>query len=140
MHAAKVSLTTRGRHDNPMRRGGARDGASRASPAPAAIRVDYATATLSASGTTLRKGDIITIDGSTGQGVGRKGRDDRTGAVRRILDPDGMGRQRAQAQVRANADTPNDAASPSGSGPRASGCAARSTCSSKRIVSVRSRE
>src|SRR5262249_29681598 len=66
MHAAEGILTTRGgmtSHAAVVARGMGKPCVSGAG----AIRVDYATATLSAAGTTLRKGDIITIDGSTGQ-------------------------------------------------------------------------
>src|SRR5262249_11071280 len=66
MHAAEGILTTRGgmtSHAAVVARGMGKLCVSGAG----AIRVDYATATLSAAGTTLRKGDIITIDGSTGQ-------------------------------------------------------------------------
>src|SRR5579883_3362905 len=66
MHAAEGILTTRGgmtSHAAVVARGMGKPCVSGAG----AIRVDYATATLSAGGTTLRKGDIVTIDGSTGQ-------------------------------------------------------------------------
>jgi pyruvate,orthophosphate dikinase len=74
-----------------------------------ALRVDYAANTVSAGGIVLRKGDIITIDGSTGQVL--------AGRVP-MLEPELSGEfatlmswadERRVLRVRANADTPNDA-------------------------------
>jgi pyruvate,orthophosphate dikinase len=74
-----------------------------------AIRVDYAANTMQAGGVTLKKGDVITIDGSTGQVL--------TGKVA-MQEPEMSGdfstlmswADRARKLgVRANADTPNDA-------------------------------
>jgi pyruvate,orthophosphate dikinase len=108
MHAAEGILTTRGgmtSHAAVVARGMGKPCVSGAG----AIRVDYATATLSAAGTTLRKGDIVTIDGSTGQVL--------AGKVT-MLEPELSGEFStlmawADAvrglKVRANADTPNDA-------------------------------
>src|SRR6185437_12731759 len=74
-----------------------------------ALRVDYQTQTLSAGGVTMKKGDIVTIDGSTGQVlVGRV-------AMREpaLAGEFGTLMQWADAarklKVRANADTPADA-------------------------------
>ena len=66
MHAAEGILTTRGgmtSHAAVVARGMGKPCVSGAG----AIRVDYAADALSAGGVTLRKGDIVTIDGSTGQ-------------------------------------------------------------------------
>jgi pyruvate,orthophosphate dikinase len=74
-----------------------------------AIRVDYAANTMTAGGITLKKGDIITIDGSTGQVL--------VGKVP-MLEPELSGEfatlmawadAKRKLKVRANADTPNDA-------------------------------
>jgi pyruvate,orthophosphate dikinase len=73
------------------------------------IRVDYDAATLTAGGKTLRKGDIITIDGSTGQVL--------SGRVK-MLEPAlsgefatlmGWADKVRKLKVRTNADTPTDA-------------------------------
>src|SRR6266851_392220 len=66
MHAAEGILTTRGgmtSHAAVVARGMGKPCVSGAG----ALRVDYASATMGAAGHTLRQGDIITIDGSTGQ-------------------------------------------------------------------------
>jgi len=66
MHAAEGILTTRGgmtSHAAVVARGMGKPCVSGAG----AIRVDYAANTMSAGSVTLKKGDILTIDGSTGQ-------------------------------------------------------------------------
>src|SRR5215470_17448741 len=66
MHAAEGILTTRGgmtSHAAVVARGMGKPCVFGAG----ASRVDYATNTMQTGGTTLKKGDIITIDGSTGQ-------------------------------------------------------------------------
>src|SRR6188768_2110975 len=66
MHAAEGILTTRGgmtSHAAVVARGMGKPCVSGAG----GIRVDYLNDTLSAAGTTLKGGDVITIDGSTGQ-------------------------------------------------------------------------
>jgi pyruvate,orthophosphate dikinase len=66
MHAAEGILTTRGgmtSHAAVVARGMGKPCVSGAG----ALRVDYAASTLSAGGMTLKKGDILTIDGSNGQ-------------------------------------------------------------------------
>src|SRR6202008_3554390 len=74
-----------------------------------ALRVDYRAQSMTAGGVTLKKGDILTIDGSSGQGL--------AGRVP-MLEPALAGEfatlmQWADAvrklKVRANADTPADA-------------------------------
>jgi pyruvate, orthophosphate dikinase len=108
MHAAEGILTTRGgmtSHAAVVARGMGKPCVSGAGM----VRVDYQTATLSAGGTTLRKGDIITIDGSTGQVL--------SGRVK-MLEPALSGEfarlmewadKVRKLKVRTNADTPNDA-------------------------------
>src|SRR5262252_6981434 len=108
MHASEGILTTRGgmtSHAAVVARGMGKPCVSGAG----AIRVDYATNTMQAGGATLKKGDVITIDGSTGQVL--------TGKVA-MQEPELSGdfatlmswadRSRTLG-VRANADTPNDA-------------------------------
>jgi len=108
MHAAEGILTTRGgmtSHAAVVARGMGKPCVSGAG----AIRVDYATATFSAAGTILRKGDIITIDGSTGQVLAG-----RVAMLEPALSGEfstlmGWADQVRNLKVRANADTPNDA-------------------------------
>src|SRR5204863_7047560 len=66
MHAAEGILTTRGgmtSHAASLARGLGKPCVSGAG----SLRVDYAAQTMSAAGSTFKKGDVITIDGSTGQ-------------------------------------------------------------------------
>ena len=66
MHASSGILTTRGgmtSHAAVVARGMGKPCVSGAGT----IRVDYATQTLTSAGRTLKKGDLITVDGSTGQ-------------------------------------------------------------------------
>src|SRR6185436_6935102 len=66
MHAAEGILTTRGgmtSHAGVVARGMGKPCVS----GVGGIRVDYQAGTLSAAGVTLKAGDVITIDGSTGQ-------------------------------------------------------------------------
>lgn len=94
-------------------------------------------------GETVREGDVISIDGTTGEVFagavpvadsvvvrhfeGEKLDDDLAHAVARIMaHADGARRLR----VRTNADTPRTPPAPVASAPRASACAAPSTCSS----------
>jgi pyruvate, orthophosphate dikinase len=108
MHAAEGILTTRGgmtSHAAVVARGMGKPCVSGAGT----IRVDYKTQTLVAAGVTLKKGDIVTIDGSTGQVL--------SGQVP-MLEPElsgefatlmGWADRVRHLKVRANADTPNDA-------------------------------
>jgi pyruvate, orthophosphate dikinase len=108
MHAAQGILTTRGgmtSHAAVVARGMGKPCVSGAGT----LRVDYAAGTVSAGGRILKQGDIITIDGSTGQVLA--GRVPMTepelsgdfGTLMRWADDvRGLG-------VRANADTPADA-------------------------------
>jgi pyruvate,orthophosphate dikinase len=74
-----------------------------------AIRVDAHTGTLTAAGKTLRRGDVITIDGSTGQVLaGRVAmlQPELSGEFATLIEwADAVRRMR----VRTNAETPNDA-------------------------------
>jgi pyruvate,orthophosphate dikinase len=108
MHAAEGILTTRGgmtSHAAVVARGMGKPCVSGAG----AIRIDYAAGTMSVGGQTLKKGDIVTIDGSTGQVL--------IGKVA-MLEPElsgefatlmGWADAARKLGVRANADTPNDA-------------------------------
>ncbi len=108
MHAAEGILTTRGgmtSHAAVVARGMGKPCVSGAG----AIRVDYAADTLAAGGVTLKKGDIITIDGSTGQVlVGRVAMQEPalSGEFATLM---GWADKARKLKVRANADTPNDA-------------------------------
>jgi len=108
MHAAEGILTTRGgmtSHAAVVARGMGKPCVSGAG----SLRVDYAANTMSAGGVTLKKGDLVTIDGSTGQVL--------AGKVP-MLEPELSGEfatvmswadAKRRLKVRANADTPNDA-------------------------------
>ncbi len=108
MHAAEGILTTRGgmtSHAAVVARGMGKPCVSGAGT----LRVDYAAQTLSAAGVTIKKGEMLTIDGTTGQVL--------VGHVP-MIDPELSGEfatlmSWADAarilKVRANADTPKDA-------------------------------
>ncbi|MBS3648221.1 pyruvate, phosphate dikinase [Pseudaminobacter sp. 19-2017] len=108
MHAAEGILTTRGgmtSHAAVVARGMGKPCVSGAG----SLRVDYRSETLIAAGRTLKKGDIITIDGGNGQVL--------AGAVD-MLQPELSGDFAAimewadkarRMKVRANAETPADA-------------------------------
>ncbi|MDF2118066.1 pyruvate, phosphate dikinase [Roseiarcaceae bacterium H3SJ34-1] len=108
MHAAEGILTTRGgmtSHAAVVARGMGKPCVSGAGT----IKVDYNQGTLVAMGKTLRKGDIITIDGSTGQVL--------QGPVA-MLEPELSGEfatlmswadEVRRMKVRTNAETPADA-------------------------------
>ena len=129
MHAARGILTTRGgmtSHAAVVARG-----MGRACVAGAGgIRVDYKAQTLSAGGHTLKAGDWITLDGSTGEVfVGR------VATIEPTLSGDfstlmGWADKVRRLKVRANAETPPTPPPPPASAPRASASAAPSTCSS----------
>ena len=115
MHAAEGILTTRGgmtSHAAVVARGMGKPCVSGAGM----VRVDYATQTMSAGGVTLKKGDFITIDGTTGQVL--------QGAVK-MLEPElsgefatlmGWADKVRRMKVRANAETPLDARTARGFG------------------------
>jgi pyruvate, orthophosphate dikinase len=108
MHAAEGILTTRGgmtSHAAVVARGMGKPCVSGAGT----IHVDYNAAVMSAGGVTLAKGDILTIDGTTGQVL--------AGEVP-MLEPElsgefgvlmGWADAVRRLKVRANADTPQDA-------------------------------
>jgi pyruvate,orthophosphate dikinase len=108
MHASSGILTTRGgmtSHAAVVARGMGKPCVSGAGT----IRVDYAAQTLTSAGRTLKKGDIITVDGSTGQVL--------EGAVD-MLQPElsgefatlmGWADKVRRMKVRTNAETPADA-------------------------------
>ena len=108
MHAAEGILTTRGgmtSHAAVVARGMGKPCVSGAG----SIRVDYAKGTMTVAGNELKKGDVITIDGSTGQVL--------RGEIA-MLEPElsgefatlmGWADKARNLKVRANADTPLDA-------------------------------
>ncbi|MBK9083515.1 MAG: pyruvate, phosphate dikinase [Rhizobiales bacterium] len=108
MHAAQGILTTRGgmtSHAAVVARGMGKPCVSGAG----SLRVDYAKETVTAGGVTLKKGDVVTVDGSTGQVL--------IGAIK-MLQPElsgefatlmGWADEARRLRVRANAETPNDA-------------------------------
>ena len=108
MHAAEGILTTRGgmtSHAAVVARGMGKPCVSGAG----AIRVDYARGTMSVAGQTLKQGEVITVDGSTGQVL--------LGRIR-MIEPElsgefailmGWADAVRKLGVRANADTPSDA-------------------------------
>ncbi len=108
MHAAEGILTTRGgmtSHAAVVARGMGKPCVAGAG----SLRVDYQAQTMSAGGVTMKKGDVVTIDGATGQVLAGKV------AMR---EPELSGEFGALMQwadavrklkVRANADTPADA-------------------------------
>ncbi len=108
MHAAQGILTARGgmtSHAAVVARGMGKPCVSGAG----SLRIDYAKETVTAAGVTLKKGDVITIDGSTGQVL--------IGAVA-MLEPElsgefatlmGWADGMRKLGVRANAETPADA-------------------------------
>jgi pyruvate,orthophosphate dikinase len=108
MHAAEGILTTRGgmtSHAAVVARGMGKPCVSGAG----GIRVDYATATLHARGRILRAGDIITIDGTSGEvmaGAVPTVKPELSGDFAAIMKwADSIRRMK----VRANAETPQDA-------------------------------
>jgi len=108
MHASEGILTTRGgmtSHAAVVARGMGKPCVSGAG----SIRVDYAAGTLTAAGVTLKAGDIITIDGGTGQVLqGRVAmqQPQLSGEFATLM---GWADRLRRMSVRANADTPTDA-------------------------------
>ena len=137
MHAAEGILTTRGgmtSHAAVVARGMGKPCVSGAG----AIRVDYAAEACTAGGTTLRKGDIITIDGSTGQVLAGKiamREPELSGEFATLMGwADKVRTAESARQCRHAERCPRRRRS---SAPRASACAAPSTCSSTRTASAR---
>ena len=98
MHAAEGILTTRGgmtSHAAVVARGMGKPCVSGAG----SLRVDYAASTMTRRGhDASSKATSSPIDGSTGQVLAGEVPMMRAGAVRRIRDADGLGRQGAQAR------------------------------------------
>ena len=108
MHAAEGILTTRGgmtSHAAVVARGMGKPCVSGAGT----LRVDYAAGTMSVGGHTFKAGDVITIDGSTGQVLmGRVPMTEPT-LSDEFTTLMGWADKVRRLGVRANADTPNDA-------------------------------
>ncbi|HXZ14477.1 MAG TPA: pyruvate, phosphate dikinase, partial [Roseiarcus sp.] len=108
MHAAQGILTTRGgmtSHAAVVARGMGKPCVSGAG----AIRIDYAAQTMTAGGVTLKRGDIITIDGAAGQvmqGAVPMVQPELTGDFATLM---GWADAVRRMKVRANAETPEDA-------------------------------
>jgi len=108
MHAAAGILTSRGgmtSHAAVVARGMGRPCISGAGGA----RIDYQAETLTAEGVVLKKGDMLTIDGSTGQvlkGEVAMRQPELTGDFATLME---WADARRRMKVRANADTPRDA-------------------------------
>ncbi|MFZ1990255.1 MAG: pyruvate, phosphate dikinase [Alphaproteobacteria bacterium] len=108
MHAAKGILTARGgmtSHAAVVARGMGRPCVSGAG----ALRINYAAGSFTASGKTVNKGDVITIDGSTGAvilGAVPTIEPDLSGEFATLMEwADGL----RKTKVRTNAETPLDA-------------------------------
>ena len=81
-----------------------------ASPAPASLKIDAARGEMVAGGVTIKRGDIITIDGAAGQVFkGKVGlrQPELTGDFGTLM---GWADEVRRLKVRTNADTPADAA------------------------------
>jgi pyruvate,orthophosphate dikinase len=140
MHAAEGILTTRGGMTSPRGRGRPRHGQALRLGRRRLQRIDYARARSPSWPKTLKSGDVITIDGGTGQVL--------VGEVA-MLQPELSGEfgrswngpmRTRRMEVRTNAETPADARAARLSAPRASACAAPSTCSSRANASLAVRE
>ena len=108
MHAAAGILTTRGgmtSHAAVVARGMGRPCVSGAG----AVHIDYDAQVMSSGGDTLKKGDIITLDGATGQvlmGEVAMVQPEMTGDFGTLM---GWADKVRRLGIRANADTPHDA-------------------------------
>lgn len=108
MHAAEGILTTRGgmtSHAAVVARGMGKPCVSGAG----SIRVDYGSQTLSSGNTVLKRGEVITIDGSTGQVLAGRApmvEPELSGEFGTLM---GWADKARTLGVRANADTPADA-------------------------------
>jgi pyruvate,orthophosphate dikinase len=108
MHASEGILTTRGgmtSHAAVVARGMGKPCVSGAG----AIRVDYNAQTMTVMGKTLRKGDVVTIDGATGQvldGAVAMRQPELSGDFGTLMS---WADEIRRMKVRANADTPTDA-------------------------------
>lgn len=135
MHAAQGILTTRGgmtSHAAVVARGMG----ILASPVPAPCASTCAMRSWFGMGVTLTKGDIITIDGSSGQVL--KGevpmlQPELSGDFAQLMQ---WADRTRRMTVRTNADTPADARAARSFGQRALGSAAPNTCSSRASASM----
>ncbi|MBX6329790.1 MAG: pyruvate, phosphate dikinase [Pseudolabrys sp.] len=108
MHAAEGILTTRGgmtSHAAVVARGMGKPCVSGAG----AIRVDYASGTMSAGGQVFKKGEFITIDGATGQVLAGRVEMIEPQLAGEFATLIGWADKVRKLGVRANADTPADA-------------------------------
>jgi pyruvate, orthophosphate dikinase len=108
MHAAEGILTTRGgmtSHAAVVARGMGKPCVSGAG----SLRVDYRTQTMTAGNTTLKKGDTLTIDGSTGQVLAGKVAMLQAALAGEFATVMQWADAFRKLKVRANADTPADA-------------------------------
>ena len=138
MHAAEGILTTRGgmtSHAAVVARGMGKPCVSGAG----ALRVDYAARHHERRrAARFKRGDIITIDGSTGQVLAGRVPMIEPELSGEFAHADGLGRRGAQARrARQCRHAGRRARRASSSAPRASGSAAPSTCSSTRTASAR---
>ena len=108
MHAAEGIVTTRGgmtSHAAVVARGMGKPCVAGAG----SIRIDYAKQTMTAGGVTLKKGDVITIDGAAGQvmqGAVPMVKPEMTDDFATLI---GWADEVRRMKVRANAETPTDA-------------------------------
>ncbi len=108
MHAAEGILTTRGgmtSHAAVVARGMGKPCVTGAG----SIRVDYTNETMSVAGTSLKKGELLTIDGTTGQVIAGRvemQQPEMSGDFATIME---WADKRRRMQVRANAETEADA-------------------------------
>jgi pyruvate, orthophosphate dikinase len=108
MHAAEGILTTRGgmtSHAAVVARGMGKPCVSGAG----SLRVDYRAQTMTAGGTTLKKGELLTIDGSTGQVLAGKVSMMQPALAGEFATLMQWADAARKLKVRANADTPADA-------------------------------
>jgi pyruvate,orthophosphate dikinase len=108
MHAAEGILTTRGgmtSHAAVVARGMGKPCVSGAG----SLRVDYAAGTMTAGGQIFKKGDYITVDGSTGQVLAGKVEMIEPQLSGEFATLIGWADKVRRLGVRANADTPTDA-------------------------------
>ncbi|TMJ73386.1 MAG: pyruvate, phosphate dikinase [Alphaproteobacteria bacterium] len=108
MHAAEGILTTRGgmtSHAAVVARGMGKPCVSGAG----ALRIDYAAGTMSVAGRTFKAGDVITIDGSTGEVLAGRVPMSEPALSGEFATLMGWADATRKLGVRANADTPNDA-------------------------------
>ena len=135
MHAAEGILTTRGgmtSHAAVVARGMGKPCVSGAG----SIRVDYAKATMSVAGTTLAKGDLITIDGTTGQVIAGRVEMQQPELSGDFARRDGMGRQAPPHAACAPMPRPRPMRKRrAASAPKASAFAAPNICSSRPTAS-----